>query len=210
MDAPARSTCARWDPPDQRLSQGLLRAVRHAAVQPPAGRGAAARHSDVGVRRRSRRAPGVPSVRRLRGAVGADPRRRPPALRRRAAAATSEPGRLRGEDGAEGLPDVAIETFAHYYRQLEAGETGLIAGVRRSSRSTTLPDAERPARRRRAAELLDQAVVIKLNGGLGTSMGMSGPKSLLEAKDGRDVPRPDRAARCWRCASARARASRWC
>jgi UTP--glucose-1-phosphate uridylyltransferase len=31
---------------------------------------------------------------------------------------------------------------------------------------------------------LDAAVVLKLNGGLGTSMGMSGPKSLIEAKDG--------------------------
>jgi UTP--glucose-1-phosphate uridylyltransferase len=36
-----------------------------------------------------------------------------------------------------------------------------------------------------AADVLDQAVVIRLNGGLGTSMGMTGPKSLLEVKDGR-------------------------
>ena len=33
-------------------------------------------------------------------------------------------------------------------------------------------------------ELLDRVVVLKLNGGLGTSMGMTGPKSLLEVKDG--------------------------
>jgi UTP--glucose-1-phosphate uridylyltransferase len=32
--------------------------------------------------------------------------------------------------------------------------------------------------------VLDQAVVIKLNGGLGTGMGMTGPKSLLEVRDG--------------------------
>jgi UTP--glucose-1-phosphate uridylyltransferase len=32
--------------------------------------------------------------------------------------------------------------------------------------------------------VLDQAVVLKLNGGLGTSMGLDGPKSLLEVKDG--------------------------
>ena len=38
-----------------------------------------------------------------------------------------------------------------------------------------LPDADAP---------LDEAVVIKLNGGLGTSMGMSRAKSLLEVKDG--------------------------
>lgn len=35
-----------------------------------------------------------------------------------------------------------------------------------------------------AQEVLDQLVVIKLNGGLGTSMGLAGPKSLLEVKPG--------------------------
>ena len=56
-----------------------------------------------------------------------------------------------------------------------------------------LPEAEHRARRRRAGRRgrcptadapLDQAVVIKLNGGLGTSMGMTRAKSLLEVKDG--------------------------
>src|SRR3712207_796649 len=35
-----------------------------------------------------------------------------------------------------------------------------------------------------AREVLDRLVVVKLNGGLGTSMGLSGPKSLLEVKTG--------------------------
>lgn len=35
------------------------------------------------------------------------------------------------------------------------------------------------------SEVLDRLVVLKLNGGLGTSMGLSGPKSLLEVKPGR-------------------------
>lgn len=35
-----------------------------------------------------------------------------------------------------------------------------------------------------AHEVLDRLVVIKLNGGLGTSMGLSGPKSAIEIKDG--------------------------
>ena len=39
----------------------------------------------------------------------------------------------------------------------------------------SLPDEDAP---------LDQAVVLKLNGGLGTSMGMTHAKSLIEAKDG--------------------------
>jgi len=36
----------------------------------------------------------------------------------------------------------------------------------------------------RAREVLGRLVVVKLNGGLGTSMGLSGPKSLLEVKPG--------------------------
>ncbi|MBV9205168.1 MAG: UTP--glucose-1-phosphate uridylyltransferase [Actinobacteria bacterium] len=35
-----------------------------------------------------------------------------------------------------------------------------------------------------ARDVLDRLVVVKLNGGLGTSMGLSGPKSLLEVKPG--------------------------
>jgi len=36
----------------------------------------------------------------------------------------------------------------------------------------------------RAREVLDRVAVIKVNGGLGTSMGLSGPKSLLEVRPG--------------------------
>ena len=36
----------------------------------------------------------------------------------------------------------------------------------------------------RAREVLDRLVIVKLDGGLGTSMGLSGPKSLLEVKPG--------------------------
>jgi UTP--glucose-1-phosphate uridylyltransferase len=80
----------------------------------------------------------------------------------------------------EGVPDVAIATFEHYYRELEAGASGLIPEaaiepVRELPDAGALPDAEAP---------LDEAVVIKLNGGLGTSMGMHRAKSLLEVKDG--------------------------
>src|SRR3954470_21532931 len=81
-----------------------------------------------------------------------------------------------------GLPAVAIETFAHYYRQLEAGQTGLIAESEIEP-VESLPDADGLVEEA-SPELIGQTVVIKLNGGLGTSMGMTGPKSLLEAKDG--------------------------
>ena len=83
---------------------------------------------------------------------------------------------------AAGLPDVAVETFAHYWRALEAGETGLIAESEIEP-VESLPDADDLVEQA-DPELLDQAVVLKLNGGLGTSMGMSGPKSLLVAKEG--------------------------
>ncbi len=80
----------------------------------------------------------------------------------------------------ERVPDVAIATFEHYYRQLEAGESGLIPEdaiepVRELQDADALPRDDAP---------LGQAVVIKLNGGLGTSMGMHRAKSLLEVKDG--------------------------
>jgi UTP--glucose-1-phosphate uridylyltransferase len=81
----------------------------------------------------------------------------------------------------EGLPDAAIDTFKHYYEQLAEGETGMlpeseIEPVEEVQQLDDLPDEDGP---------LDEAVVIKLNGGLGTSMGMTRAKSLIEAKDGR-------------------------
>lgn len=80
----------------------------------------------------------------------------------------------------EGIAQEAITVFRHYYEQLAAGETGLLRESEIEPLDDVqsydgLPDADAP---------LDQAVVIKLNGGLGTSMGMTGPKSLLEVKQG--------------------------
>jgi UTP--glucose-1-phosphate uridylyltransferase len=84
---------------------------------------------------------------------------------------------------AEGLGDAAVESFARQYERLRAGETGTLA------EADIEPVAELPDADELTAEaetgLLDQAVTIKLNGGLGTSMGMTKAKSLLEVKDGR-------------------------
>ena len=82
----------------------------------------------------------------------------------------------------EGLPDIAIETFADYERQLREGETGTLPESEIEPLGE-LPDAtELP---RGCEEALDRVVVLKLNGGLGTGMGMTRAKSLLEVKDGR-------------------------
>jgi UTP--glucose-1-phosphate uridylyltransferase len=84
---------------------------------------------------------------------------------------------------AEGLGDAAVESFARQYERLRAGETGTLAESEIEP-VADLPDAEDLSEVADAA-LLDQAVVIKLNGGLGTSMGMTQAKSLLKVKEGR-------------------------
>jgi UTP--glucose-1-phosphate uridylyltransferase len=80
----------------------------------------------------------------------------------------------------EGVPEAAVNTFRHYYEQLAGGESGMlpeseIEPVSDVVDAEELPEGDAP---------LDRAVVIKLNGGLGTSMGMDRAKSLLEVKDG--------------------------
>jgi UTP--glucose-1-phosphate uridylyltransferase len=86
---------------------------------------------------------------------------------------------------AENLPSIFIDTFAYYYDKLVTGYTGLIPEVDIVPVSTvpnmeTFPDQLRDAGR----EALAQTVVIKLNGGLGTSMGLEKAKSLLLVKNG--------------------------
>ncbi|MDJ0757445.1 MAG: UTP--glucose-1-phosphate uridylyltransferase [Ardenticatenaceae bacterium] len=85
----------------------------------------------------------------------------------------------------EGLPDIAIQTFSYYYEQLVEGQTGLIAESEIRP-VTDLPDVEKFGGDYQAAgeASLSKAVVIKLNGGLGTSMGLSKAKSLLTVKNG--------------------------
>lgn len=86
----------------------------------------------------------------------------------------------------EGLPDLFIRTFAYYYERLVLGETGLIPESTIES-VDTLPDVEQfsvhYADIGQAA--LGKTAVIKLNGGLGTSMGLERAKSLLPVKNGR-------------------------
>jgi len=85
---------------------------------------------------------------------------------------------------ADGVAEVAVKTFAHYYERLRAGEAGVLAESEIEP-VAELPDAdELPDDEEGARAALARTVVIKLNGGLGTSMGMTGPKSLLEVKDG--------------------------
>ena len=82
-----------------------------------------------------------------------------------------------------GIDQVAIDTFAHYYRLLEHGETGLIPESSIEPLGTeSLSDVEVDDETASAA--LRTTAVIKLNGGLGTSMGMERAKSLLCVRKG--------------------------
>ena len=84
---------------------------------------------------------------------------------------------------AAGVDPVAIDVFSHYYRQLEHGETGLIAESSIEPLDMeSIEDAE--VDDEVAADAIGATVVIKLNGGLGTSMGMARAKSLLCVRRG--------------------------
>ena len=87
---------------------------------------------------------------------------------------------------AEGLPKLFIQTFAYYYEQLVAGATGMISELDIDS-VCTVPDVEQFPRHLVdvGQDALTRTAVIKLNGGLGTSMGLEKAKSLLSVKDGR-------------------------
>ncbi len=86
----------------------------------------------------------------------------------------------------DGLPTVVINTFRYYYALLVQGETGLITKKDIDPiRQGEFADAEKLSGLKEVGQAaLEELVVIKLNGGLGTSMGLSRAKSLLEVKDG--------------------------
>ena len=85
---------------------------------------------------------------------------------------------------AAGANEPAIDVFAHYYAEAAAGVTGMIPESTISpltdppqlSDAAVDPDAARAA--------IARTVIIKLNGGLGTSMGLDQAKTLLPVRDG--------------------------
>ncbi|MDM8536223.1 UTP--glucose-1-phosphate uridylyltransferase [Desulfobacterales bacterium HSG17] len=83
------------------------------------------------------------------------------------------------------LPSIIVDTFAYYYEQVIAGQTGLIMDKEISPLKPDeikalddLSEYKNPGKK-----FLNQSVRIILNGGLGTSMGLTGPKSLLEVRN---------------------------
>lgn len=81
-----------------------------------------------------------------------------------------------------GATDAAIDVFSHYYTQLEQADGGFVreddieplTDPPRAASVDVDPDAAQAA--------LARTAIIKLNGGLGTSMGLDGPKTLLPVR----------------------------
>lgn len=83
---------------------------------------------------------------------------------------------------ASGMGDAPVAVFKRNYEALLRNETGMIP------EDSIEPSGDFPKMEGldagNWADLLEQVVVVKLNGGLGTGMGLQGPKSLLSVRKG--------------------------
>ena len=82
----------------------------------------------------------------------------------------------------EGIAASAISAFESTFNSLVSGNTGIIP----ESTITPVPDLVHTdsISTEPNSDLLSETVVLKLNGGLGTGMGLDKAKSLLEVKNG--------------------------
>lgn len=85
---------------------------------------------------------------------------------------------------SRGMSSEAIRVFRNYYQQLEDGALGVIP----EATIEPLSDVQRlravEVTQEMAREALSRTAIVKLNGGLGTTMGMNGAKSALPVIDG--------------------------
>ena len=84
---------------------------------------------------------------------------------------------------AAGLSDAACASFERAWRQAASGDAGLIP-ENSIMPADGIPTLQEVAASNAPPELLEKLCVIKLNGGLGTSMGLDKAKSLIPVKDG--------------------------
>jgi len=87
---------------------------------------------------------------------------------------------------SESLPPLVIDTFAYYYGEVLKGATGLVYD--REIHPVAPDEIESYGKlieyARKGIDVFHQTVRIILNGGLGTSMGLTRAKSLIEVKGG--------------------------
>ena len=84
---------------------------------------------------------------------------------------------------AAGAPAEAVLAFENAYRRLVAGHEAMLPSAELEPADDVpsleqLPEAD-------DADALERVALIKLNGGLATTMGLQEPKSLVQARDGR-------------------------
>jgi UTP--glucose-1-phosphate uridylyltransferase len=86
-----------------------------------------------------------------------------------------------------GLQPVVIDTFAWYYEKVLTGDKGMIFNkdIRPVEPREIADFSQFKPYADIGRKVLAQSVMIVLNGGLGTSMGLTCAKSLLEARDGK-------------------------
>jgi UDP-N-acetylglucosamine pyrophosphorylase len=85
---------------------------------------------------------------------------------------------------AEGLGPAAIQAFKYSYSRLVSGDKGMIleSDIAPAKDVAKLEDIQKSIKQ--DTTLLKKTAVVKLNGGLGTGMGLDKAKSLLPVKDG--------------------------
>jgi UTP--glucose-1-phosphate uridylyltransferase len=92
------------------------------------------------------------------------------------------PNQIRAKMEAAGLGTAAIRAFLFQYDKLELNEAGLIPESSISPLGT-LPSIENETVSGETSNVAARTVVLKLNGGLGTGMGLDRAKSLLIVRD---------------------------
>jgi UTP--glucose-1-phosphate uridylyltransferase len=86
---------------------------------------------------------------------------------------------------AAGQDEAAVRAFARAYERLTGGDSGLTASADLEPvTDVAVLDALDAPSAQAASDILGRTAVIKLNGGLATTMGLRRPKSLMEARDG--------------------------
>ncbi|MEJ6582300.1 MAG: UTP--glucose-1-phosphate uridylyltransferase [Akkermansiaceae bacterium] len=97
---------------------------------------------------------------------------------------TDQATKIRKKMESKGVMHAAILAFERAYRLIASGSDGEVSEEEISPADAVLEYEALPPVTRPDEDLLQKTVVIKLNGGLGTSMGLEKVKSLLEVRPG--------------------------
>src|ERR1700761_4384510 len=89
---------------------------------------------------------------------------------------------------AGGIHGAGLAALRRRLRQLDEQNAGLLPGevLEPLADLPCLDELPEPSRGQ-ARDVLDRLVIVKLNGGLGASKGLSGPQSLLGGKPGASI-----------------------